>query len=317
MTWRSLAIGDVAELVLLDTRLVGRDRQAGDDERPAARRPGPLAARRRAAGVAGRPPRRRDPPVVDRGQRRGGQRAGARLAPAAALDGPAGAERVRHPRRSRHARRPVGRLSRRARLADRPHARAGRCRRAHGPAVRRRPLVVGVRRADRPGDRSTRWRSSSRRRPCRRRRWAGPATRGCGGCSTGRPIAWTTSCGATSPTGATPSSRSRRRRSAATGGSSTPTTTTRRGKPSWPPASPPRWTSGRPAWRRGPAPGADPVAAGTPGGPPGPSDRPASHPSPAAAPHRGQGGGRRRHRHRCHRRHRRPRPRRPSGTVRR
>ncbi|MET0577572.1 MAG: alkaline phosphatase D family protein [Ilumatobacteraceae bacterium] len=30
-TWRSLAIGDVAELVLLDTRLVGRDRQAGDD----------------------------------------------------------------------------------------------------------------------------------------------------------------------------------------------------------------------------------------------------------------------------------------------
>jgi alkaline phosphatase D len=28
--WRSMAIGDVAELVLLDTRLVGRDRQAGD-----------------------------------------------------------------------------------------------------------------------------------------------------------------------------------------------------------------------------------------------------------------------------------------------
>ena len=31
MTWRSVAIGDLAELVLLDTRLVGRDRQAGDD----------------------------------------------------------------------------------------------------------------------------------------------------------------------------------------------------------------------------------------------------------------------------------------------
>ncbi|MET0577388.1 MAG: alkaline phosphatase D family protein [Ilumatobacteraceae bacterium] len=30
-TWRSAAIGDLAELILLDTRLVGRDRQAGDD----------------------------------------------------------------------------------------------------------------------------------------------------------------------------------------------------------------------------------------------------------------------------------------------
>ena len=31
-TWRSVAIGDLAELVLLDTRLSGRDRQAGDEE---------------------------------------------------------------------------------------------------------------------------------------------------------------------------------------------------------------------------------------------------------------------------------------------
>jgi alkaline phosphatase D len=33
-TWRSLEIGDLAELLLLDTRLAGRDRQAGDDESP-------------------------------------------------------------------------------------------------------------------------------------------------------------------------------------------------------------------------------------------------------------------------------------------
>jgi alkaline phosphatase D len=34
VTWRSLMIGDLAELVLLDTRLAGRDRQAGDEESP-------------------------------------------------------------------------------------------------------------------------------------------------------------------------------------------------------------------------------------------------------------------------------------------
>ncbi|MBA2282632.1 MAG: alkaline phosphatase D family protein, partial [Acidimicrobiia bacterium] len=34
VTWRSLPVGDLAELLLLDTRLVGRDRQAGDDESP-------------------------------------------------------------------------------------------------------------------------------------------------------------------------------------------------------------------------------------------------------------------------------------------
>ena len=34
VTWRSIPIGDLAELVLLDTRLVGRDRQAGDEEGP-------------------------------------------------------------------------------------------------------------------------------------------------------------------------------------------------------------------------------------------------------------------------------------------
>jgi alkaline phosphatase D len=33
-TWRSLLVGDLAELLLLDTRLQGRDRQAGDDESP-------------------------------------------------------------------------------------------------------------------------------------------------------------------------------------------------------------------------------------------------------------------------------------------
>ena len=34
VTWRSLAVGDLAELILLDTRYAGRDRQAGDDEAP-------------------------------------------------------------------------------------------------------------------------------------------------------------------------------------------------------------------------------------------------------------------------------------------
>ena len=34
VTWRSMVVGDLAELVLLDTRLTGRDRQAGDGEGP-------------------------------------------------------------------------------------------------------------------------------------------------------------------------------------------------------------------------------------------------------------------------------------------
>lgn len=34
VTWRSIAVGDLAELILLDTRITGRDRQAGDDESP-------------------------------------------------------------------------------------------------------------------------------------------------------------------------------------------------------------------------------------------------------------------------------------------
>ena len=33
-TWRSVAVGDLAELLLLDTRLQGRDRQAGDEASP-------------------------------------------------------------------------------------------------------------------------------------------------------------------------------------------------------------------------------------------------------------------------------------------
>jgi alkaline phosphatase D len=35
VTWRSLTAGDLAELLLLDTRLTGRDRQAGDEGSPA------------------------------------------------------------------------------------------------------------------------------------------------------------------------------------------------------------------------------------------------------------------------------------------
>jgi alkaline phosphatase D len=34
VTWRSMIVGDLAELLLLDTRLVGRDRQAGDEGSP-------------------------------------------------------------------------------------------------------------------------------------------------------------------------------------------------------------------------------------------------------------------------------------------
>ncbi|UDY34167.1 alkaline phosphatase D family protein [Dermatobacter hominis] len=34
VTWRSVEVGDLAELVLLDTRYHGRDRQAGDDDSP-------------------------------------------------------------------------------------------------------------------------------------------------------------------------------------------------------------------------------------------------------------------------------------------
>jgi alkaline phosphatase D len=34
VTWRSMPIGDLAELLLLDTRLIGRDRQAGDEGSP-------------------------------------------------------------------------------------------------------------------------------------------------------------------------------------------------------------------------------------------------------------------------------------------
>ena len=180
--------------------------------RQAARRPRPLAARRRAARLAGRAPRRRDPAVVDRGQRRRGQRARAALAAAAALDRAAGAERLR---RSSTA----GSCTTTSGTATRPSATGSSTGCATGPtpagaraAVRRRALVVGVRRPDRPSARWRRSRSSSRRRRCHRRRWAGPSTRGCGGCSTGRPIAWTTSCGPTSPTAATRSSRSRRTR---------------------------------------------------------------------------------------------------------
>jgi alkaline phosphatase D len=40
VTWRSLVVGDLAELLLLDTRLVGRDRQAGDDGAPDLHDPG-------------------------------------------------------------------------------------------------------------------------------------------------------------------------------------------------------------------------------------------------------------------------------------
>ena len=53
-TWRSVVIGDLAELLLLDTRLQGRDRQAGDEGSPGPRRPEALTARS-PSSVAGSP----------------------------------------------------------------------------------------------------------------------------------------------------------------------------------------------------------------------------------------------------------------------
>ena len=67
------------------------------------------------------------------------------------------AQRLRGARRPGAARRPVGRLPRRARPAGRAWSRSGADRRAHGAPLRRRPLVVGVRRAVRSGDRRRRW----------------------------------------------------------------------------------------------------------------------------------------------------------------
>ena len=68
-------IGDLAELLLLDTRLAG-PRPAGRRRRVARpRRSGPLAARRRAAALAGRAAGRRQPAVGGDRQRRRGQRA--------------------------------------------------------------------------------------------------------------------------------------------------------------------------------------------------------------------------------------------------
>ena len=52
VTSRSFTIGDVAELILLDARLIGRDRQAGDDGAKPLDDPEPLAAGRRATSLA-------------------------------------------------------------------------------------------------------------------------------------------------------------------------------------------------------------------------------------------------------------------------
>ena len=51
-TWRSMLVGDLAEVLLLDTRLRGRDRQAGDDESPDLDDPVAFAARRRIGRAA-------------------------------------------------------------------------------------------------------------------------------------------------------------------------------------------------------------------------------------------------------------------------
>ena len=141
-------IGDLAELVLLDTRLVGRDRQAGDDEGPPLDDPArSLLGDEQRAWLRERL-RRRDPAVGDRGQRRGRQRDRAAVAAPAALD-ERGCCRTATPCST------AGSCTTTSGTATPPSAHrlvgwmrgAGRGRRAHGAAVGRRPLVVGVRRA--------------------------------------------------------------------------------------------------------------------------------------------------------------------------
>ena len=62
--YRTLSLGPLADLVMLDTRLVGRDRPATDARRPVLGRsiPAASAARRRAVAVARRRRRRHRPP---------------------------------------------------------------------------------------------------------------------------------------------------------------------------------------------------------------------------------------------------------------
>ena len=61
VTWRSLAVGDLAELLLLDTRFAGRDRQAGDDEAPPSTTPTARCSATRSGRWLARAARRRRP----------------------------------------------------------------------------------------------------------------------------------------------------------------------------------------------------------------------------------------------------------------
>ena len=180
-----------------------------------------------------------------------------------------------------------------------PDPRAGRCRRANRAALRRRPLVVGLHRPDRPGDRPG---GGGRVHD------AGRVVGGDGPSPVPRAVAGARPGG--QPHGPRrvvrrhqPRLRRRRdhaeRRSAATGGSSTRTTTIRRPQPSWPRGSRRPQMAGRRAWRSrrhrhgrpGPARAAR-RAPGTPG-------RPHPPPSPSPGPHRREGGRRGRQRHRA------------------
>ena len=99
--YRSFTIGDLAELVLMDTRIVGRDVQADEEGVAARRRPRPVPAGRRAAGLGLRPHPGHDPAVVAAGERRGRQPHGA--APGARRQaGRAGPQRLRGHRRPGH-----------------------------------------------------------------------------------------------------------------------------------------------------------------------------------------------------------------------
>ena len=147
-TWRSVPVGDLAELVLLDTRRE-RDRQPGDVG--ALPRDDPrrtmLGAEQRAwtaerLADVGRPWTILHTGVVM-------SELALRLPPIAALAAPA-AQRLRGHRREGAPRRPVGRVSRgagpRLPLDPRPGVHRG----SNPGRVGRRPLLVGIRGAHRP-----------------------------------------------------------------------------------------------------------------------------------------------------------------------
>ena len=114
VTWRSMVVGDLAEFLLLDTRLTGRDRQAGDGLGPGLHDSRPIASRRRAAGVVARTSLGHVSSVGGGRERRRGERARAAASATHVTNERVVAEWLRDHRRPRTPRRSVGRLPRRA-----------------------------------------------------------------------------------------------------------------------------------------------------------------------------------------------------------